>query len=1203
MSLGDFFVTIRVFISSPSDVTSERTAVERVAATINAKYSGQARIEPVLWEAEPLQASKDFQSQIQDPALCDAVIGILWGRYGTRIDTDLEMPASGPSFVSGTGFEIMTALKAARETRRPDIYLLRKQIAPTAGHNAQQTAEIAAQQHELDLFWKLITVKENGTNAGAYDEFTDLPTFERHITKIFEKLIADRRPARQKLIWNDDREGSPFPGLKPFDPAQAEVYFGRERKVLRTLDELKRAQQSACAFLVIFGATGSGKSSLMRAGLAPRVRGGALGDETARWRLAIMRPADQPFRQLAEALLYQPLQGESDSRGFGAALPDLADSGYATPILLGARLERIGAELLELMHRVRAQEASFIDILPGTTEALELTSLRILLRRTLAEVGEGNGNGRLLLMIDQFEDLFSTEVTDQARDRFAALLAGLATTPNVLLVATLRDDLYHRILGNPVLMALKDRGRYFDLSPPGPSEIGEIISRSTQACGLDFETDPNTGESLGTRLEDAAGEQRALPLLQFVLSELYEKRLKQADGRGLLTFAAYKQLGGLEGAVNSVANQAFETLPVDRQKALMKSLPALVRMLSASVTTGADTALIQEAGVLFRPVRYSEMRRNSDLLELVNILIEKRILTVSDESRDGSDRAVVAVSHERVFYAWEQANKVLKENIDLVRTRNLIANFYDDWKRDGRPQNRWLLSGPHLSRAQGLMKAAPEEVPDDVRNYIDLSKKVATARERWNRRIRVAVGSALTTLTVLAGVFAYDSRKQATLAIANYKEARDGAERIAGAFTEGLADQQGLRADLVERALGVAERSLNGLVETNKSDPDLVRIQGGLYVGFSKLFRKAGDNKKAAEAAQRAIAALEPLVAAVPPNMRLLKLLSTAHDLHGDTYRFSVQRNTDKETKKTLLDQAQASYAQGRKSIDRMFDLGDADLAKGEDLDRRLMRSRNLTRIGDITGTDSERWLLYQQARETMEATAKLYPGNPEVQRELAWVLQKRAQAYAEQGDRALTAGNGPQARIALLQGVALRERVVCLRSDAFKTNPGSLLAEKDFAFALDFLAIERARPILQQQPMAILTPQFLAIDHFETLMNDDPLNPDNVLQLVKRQLRAMDMIKAFLDQGALLPAEAAGSIYVLGRRTLTQLDSLRSDLKLQTDINDLIQVTRRKLGLKPDTTELPKLVRENVVALDNMRNAIRTGQEAYVKCPPSDAP
>ena len=285
----------------------------------------------------------------------------------------------------------------------------------------------------------------------------------------------------------------------------------------------------------------------MRAGLAPRlVRPGTVSGVDL-WRIAVMRPATDgnPLLALARALFVTGDERKDDPGGFGMALPELAQGDFTTP-------ERV-AQLFK--------GAADIAVAP-IVAALDRIGKAETLRRGFERPLRVN----LLLLVDQFEEIFAESVSAEERTLFANLLAALVNTQRVWLIASLRGDMYLRMITERPFGALKDTCGQFDLGPPGADELDEIVHRSAEAAGLQCEERVVKDEAGNERrerlddrlLEDAKGE-NTLPLLQFAFNLLFEKCWVGRQSK-VLTLAAYEEFGGLDGAINQTAEIALARL-------------------------------------------------------------------------------------------------------------------------------------------------------------------------------------------------------------------------------------------------------------------------------------------------------------------------------------------------------------------------------------------------------------------------------------------------------------------------------------------------------------------------------------------------------------------------------------------------------------------------------------------------------------------
>lgn len=700
--------TLRIFISSPGDVFEERALAGRVIERLQSEYIGRVVLEPVLWEHEPLLATATFQTQIVKPSETDVVVAILWARLGTPLPSQFTR-ADGSRYESGTEYEFEEAIAGFRRNGKPDLLVYRRTSPPSVRlDDEKDLLERLAQKKKLDEFignW--FHDKAEGTLVAAFHPFESPSDFEilleTHLHRLIERQLprSVRSTSEARAVW---KKGSPFRGLEAFEFEHAPVFFGRTRAVSDVLRALREQTIDGRSFVLILGMSGGGKSSVARAGVLPMLTKPGVIEGVGFWRRAVFRPTDvrgDIFTGLARALLRED------------ALPSLDGDGH-------------GPEELAQVLRQSPQAAT------------------AMLRNALArQDGRGDkSNGRLALVIDQMEELFTQEgILQDHREAFVDVLDAFARSGRIWVICTLRSDFYPRLANLPKLTALKEGAGQYDLLPPTASEIGQMIRLPTRAAGLHFEEDPASSERLDDRLRDAAAERpEILPLLQFTLEELYQRRTED----GTLTLAAYRDLGGVEGSLAQRAETVFNGLAAEVQDELPKVLNALVSIEQ----DGHET--IGRKRAPWDKVSGGKSRA------LVEAFVDNRLF-VTELAADGS--AVVTVAHEALLWHWPRVMDWVVQNRENLRIRARIAAAAERWESENERTDLLLPSGKPLLEAETLLEQGID-LPTDEATFIEAS----IARERRVQRVRRIVVAAIATLAVVATFFAYFANMQSKAA-------------------------------------------------------------------------------------------------------------------------------------------------------------------------------------------------------------------------------------------------------------------------------------------------------------------------------------------------------------------------------------------------------------------------------------------------------
>jgi DNA-binding SARP family transcriptional activator/WD40 repeat protein len=467
---------------------------------------------------------------------------------------------------------------------------------------------------------------------------------ETELTGNVIELRSAHDRVRQISAAGEGHEGAvvcPYKGLATFNIDDAEYFFGREQLVAELV-----ARLVGVPLLGVVGPSGSGKSSVVRAGLLHALAGGVLPGSDD-WARALIRPGEHPMRELR------------------------------------------------------------------------------------ATVGPLGGDRRIVLVVDQFEELFTACQDEQERSEFVAALIRAAREHDdaSAVVLAVRADFYGRCAAYPELARRLGANNVL-VGPMSRDELRRAIERPAERVGLHVEP-----ELVDALLSDVEGQPGALPLLSTALLELWRQR----DGRRL-RLAAYTRSGGVHGAVARLAEDAFVQLGPSAQ-AVARNV--LLRLAGE----GEDRAIVR------RRIELSqlEIERRPDVAAVVAQLTDRRLLTISD--------GTVEVAHEALLREWPRLRSWLDDDAQGRRLHRQIGDAAQTWHADARDPGG-LYRGARLSGALEWRTTHGEQMNATERAFLDASQSAA---DRAQRRLRLVLGavSLLLLAAVIAGLVALDQRGNA----------------------------------------------------------------------------------------------------------------------------------------------------------------------------------------------------------------------------------------------------------------------------------------------------------------------------------------------------------------------------------------------------------------------------------------------------------
>jgi serine/threonine protein kinase/DNA-binding XRE family transcriptional regulator len=490
---------------------------------------------------------------------------------------------------------------------------------------------------------------------------------------------------------------NPYKGLRAFGEADAADFFGREALVQRLLERLAEPgvgdqglgvgnyaeansrtpiphpPSSIPRFLAVVGPSGSGKSSVVRAGLIPALRRGGLpGSE--RWFVVELFPGAHPLEELEAALLRVAVNPPES--------------------LLG-----------QLQEDQRGLARAVKRVLPSDEEI------------------------ELVLVIDQFEELFTLTQDENVRAHILASLVAAVLDPRsrVRVIVTLRADFIDRPLQYVDFGELLRERTEFVL-PLAPGELEQAIVGPAARVGVVPE--PEVVVAIVENIGERPG---ALPLLQYALTELFERR----QGR-TLTLAAYRESGGIRGALARRADETYNKLDASEQEAVRQLFLRLITLGEGAEDT-RRRVLHSELSALRKDERRttnddshptapssSVLRRPSAMDAVIDAYGRARLLSFD---RDPITREpTVEVAHEALLREWGRLRAWLDASRADIRMQRLLAAAVAEWSAAGRDPS-YLLSGVRLAQFEGWAAQTGLVLTLDERAFLDASLAERTERE------------------------------------------------------------------------------------------------------------------------------------------------------------------------------------------------------------------------------------------------------------------------------------------------------------------------------------------------------------------------------------------------------------------------------------------------------------------------------------------
>ncbi len=553
---------------------------------------------------------------------------------------------------------------------------------------------------------------------------------------------------------------NPYKGLRAFQSIDSEDFFGRDALTQELIEHLSITGKRK-DFLAVVGPSGSGKSSVVKAGMLPRIQAGVLDEEIA-WYTAEMVPGTHPMEELEVALL-----------------------AVST------------SEIPDLFEILTQDERGFVRAV----------------KRIIPQ------NSEFVLVIDQFEEAFTLVEDEDERIHFlhSILNAVEDERSRIKVIVTLRADFYDRPLlyadfGNLIRknteLVLPFTEQEVEASIVGPAERVRVSLEPGLVAAM---------------IRDVYERPGALPLLQYALTELFERR----SGR-VMTLAAYQDIGGTTGALARRAEELYESFNDDEKAATRQ-------MFMRLVTLGEGTDDTRRRA--FQSELLSLNRESQAMPAVIEQFGRYRLLTFDHDPQTRS--STIEVAHEALIRQWERVRSWLDENREALRLHRRLTSATEEWNQARRDPG-FLVQGVRLQQFEEMANGSSIALNETEKIFLGMSIDARKERERLEEerqqreheleeraRQRLTLLAAAMAIAALIGIglaiFAFSAQQraeeQAATAAAAEERAIISANEAATSAAQALINEENaLRSEAETRSLALASNARNAAAD---GDPQL----------------------------------------------------------------------------------------------------------------------------------------------------------------------------------------------------------------------------------------------------------------------------------------------------------------------------------------------------------------------------------------------
>ncbi|TMN74701.1 transcriptional regulator [Pseudoalteromonas sp. S1727] len=688
----------------------------------------------------------------------------------------------------------------------------------------EKQGELVSSEEIINHCWATVAVGDNPLHKvitqlrKVFDDKANDPQYIETIRKRGYRVIAKidfPLNEEQKATHAKWQGSSPFVGLSAFTPNEAKVFFGRTKQITTLLQRVSAQISYGRAFSLLLGASGSGKSSLVNAGILP-----ALMSESGFDGFRVESYCQLDFADISK----------------GRLLLDLASTLLDLEINDAPVFSNMSAETLS-------------ELLQNTPEHV------ISYCQTALSQQNSDIKPYLFLFIDRLEVLLSSPIfSESERSHFLSIIELLATSNYMIIFSACRNDFYPHVVNQPSLMAGKANGAHFDLLPPTRSELKQMIRLPALAAGLSWQLDPEHQTPLDETLcNDTANNPDALPMLQYTLQQLYLQRSENDE----LLVSEYQALGNIEGAIGQKAEHVFTQLPKQQQAQLSM-------VLSKLITLHVDGETLTS-----RAARWDELTDPAQI-QLAQAMVDSRLFV----SHLKNNQACFSLAHEALLRHWQRAIDWVKEHQQSLAIKSRLQITTVRWLNEQKHGDYLLAQGKPLQEAQSLVNNAMFSLSPDELSLI----KASNSRAKRKKRVLQATAVALILLSFIASFMSVRSYHAEQIAQQKRLEAESLLGFMVGEFADKLRSvkRMDLLDGISNKALEyfTNQQDNDSLFNFTDNQADFNnRFQYAQTLeAMGEVAYSRGKTDEAFTAFENARIRLETLLIAQPNNLELLTL-------------------------------------------------------------------------------------------------------------------------------------------------------------------------------------------------------------------------------------------------------------------------------------------------------------------------------------------